>query len=390
MARTFVFAGGGSGGHIYPGLAIAEEIRRISAERDAGAPNPRGGVRVVFVCSSRPLDASILSGAGEQFIPSPAQPLYARPVGVLKFLLGWRKAKRLGRTVLADLQAAAGSDRLDTGVHVVAMGGFVAGPMVAAARSMGLPTTMVNLDAVPGKANRWIAKRVNRVFTAARVKPGAAAAGSWVEVPPIVRAAARTALSPEECKRALGIDPSKRVLVVTGGSQGLRSLNDFVVALASSEQGKQALGAEWTILHQTGKKFADAVRAAYAQAGVSASVHAYSEQMGLWWGAADAAVCTAGAGNVAEIWTNRVPALLLPYPHHADEHQKHNAAPLTECGGSLLGVDVIEPASNLVRNGPMLLQLLSNEHTRDELRGMLAKLGPADGAARIARALLDA
>ncbi|MBY0311387.1 MAG: UDP-N-acetylglucosamine--N-acetylmuramyl-(pentapeptide) pyrophosphoryl-undecaprenol N-acetylglucosamine transferase [Phycisphaerales bacterium] len=381
MARTFVFAGGGSGGHIYPGLAIAEEMRRLSADTPP---------RIVFVCSSRPLDATILTTAGESFIPSPAQPLYARPSGLWRFVLGWRKAMRQNCTTLRELQTSARTARLDTGVHVVAMGGFVAAPMIAAARKLGLPTTMVNLDAVPGKANRWLGRRVDRVFTAARVLPGSARAASWVQVPPIVRAGARTTLSPEECRRSLSIPDGHRVLVVTGGSQGLRSLNDFLVAFAGSPRGKQALNDRWTILHQTGRKFEDAVRAAYQSAGVHASVHAFSDAMGLWWGAADAAVCTAGAGNVAEIWVNRVPALLLPFPHHKDEHQKHNAAPLTECSGSILGVDLIEPAQNITRNGPALLELLTSDEHRKQLRLNLNKLGPADGATRIARALLDA
>ncbi len=374
---TFIFAGGGSGGHIYPGLAIAEELQRLSTAVDAA--------HIGFVVSDRAIDAKILTPTGLRFVRSPARPMIARPMGLVRFLRGWMAAKRHAR------DAMTGQDwNIRDGLHVVAMGGFVAAPFVGVARSMGVPVTMVNLDAVPGKANRYIARRADRIFTAARVPTEHRGGKSWIEVPPIVRASARAMTSREECRRVLGLDPSRRVLMVTGGSQGLRSLNEFITAFAASKSGRRVLGAGgWQVLHQTGRNFDEAAKVAYRAAGIDAIVVPFTDQMGMWYGAADLAVCTAGAGTIAEIWMNKVPALLLPYPHHKDEHQRFNAAPLNEVGGAMVGKDRIDAAANLRENGPVLELLLSDDAKRATMRVNLEKLGPADGATRIARALLD-
>jgi UDP-N-acetylglucosamine--N-acetylmuramyl-(pentapeptide) pyrophosphoryl-undecaprenol N-acetylglucosamine transferase len=142
------------------------------------------------------------------------------------------------------------------------------------------------------------------------------------------------------------------------------------------------------VLHQTGRNLDAAAKAAYSAAGIDATIVPFTDQMGLWWGAADAAICTAGAGNIAEIWVNKVPSLLLPYPHHKDQHQKHNAAPLVEADGAVLGTDLIDPAMNLGANGSPLESLLADAARRASMRANLEKLGPADGATRIAEALL--
>ncbi|HVU64418.1 MAG TPA: UDP-N-acetylglucosamine--N-acetylmuramyl-(pentapeptide) pyrophosphoryl-undecaprenol N-acetylglucosamine transferase [Phycisphaerales bacterium] len=373
--QGLVFVGGGSGGHIYPGLAIAEEIARLDPDHRAAS--------VLFVVSDRAIDARVMGGTSFSFLPSPARPMIARPKGLIRFGSGWLAAKRQAREILTRGDWQSGD-----GVEIVAMGGFVAAPFVSAGRSLGVPVTMVNLDAVPGKANAYIARRAGRIFTASRVPEMHRRGREWVEVPPIVRDGARSSLMRDECRRRLGLDPSRPVLVVTGGSQGLRSLNEFVAAFAGSDAGRALREDRWQILHQTGRGLAPAASAAYQSRAIDATVVEFSDQMGLWWGAANAAVCTAGAGTIAELWINRVPSLLLPYPHHKDEHQRHNAAPLVECGGAILGKDLIEPARNLAQNGPHLHAILSDAPRRVAMRANLEKLGPADGATRIARALL--
>ena len=377
---NFIFAGGGSGGHIYPGLAIAEELRRLSAN-----PNPHPG-GPLFIVSDRALDAKIMKDSGYSFDRSPARPMIARPAGLVRFAFGWFAAKRQARDNLLRGQDWMAVD----GVHVVAMGGFVAAPFVRVAKRLGLPVTMVNLDAIPGKANRYIARHADRIFTAARVPPEHRAGHEWIEVPPIVRAAARATKSRDECRRELGLDPTRPVLMVTGGSQGLASINNFAAAFAASPAGQRTLRHHrWQILHQTGTKFEAAIRAAYESANIAATVVPFTDKMGLWWGAADLALCTAGAGNIAEIWQNKTPALLLPYPHHKDEHQKFNAAPLSECAGAVVCKDWIDPKLNLEHNAPELESLLASPDRREAMRANLEKLGPADGATRIAQALLD-
>lgn len=373
---TLIFAGGGSGGHIYPALAIAERVRALSP----------GRVRCVFACSERPLDEKILAGAGAEFVRSPARPVSLKPKGLLAFVRSWPRAVRQARALIRE-------SRGGSPVHLVAMGGFVAAPFAAAAVKERCPATMVNLDAVPGKANRWIAPRVGHVYSALVVDARFRGRIStpWTDVPPIVRDGARARATKEEARTALGLDPTRPVLMTTGGSQGLRSINDFVTAFAASDQGRQALTeGRWQVLHQTGRNLASAVQAKYAGAGIDARVVDFTDQMGLWWAASDLAVCTAGAGNVAEIWASSTPALLLPYPHHRDQHQKYNALALERVGGVVVGIDRIDAPANLAQNAATLAELLTRADKRAAMRAALASLGLADGAERIARALLDA
>src|SRR6185369_12742683 len=147
---TILFAGGGTGGHLFPALAIAEQV----VER---AP----GTRVRFLCSDRPLDAEILraerlGGGAVGFEVVPAKPFGSRPVTLAKFVWSWGGAVRAGR-------AAILAAKKDGPVWVVAGGGFVAAPVVQAARAENVPVLMLNLDAVPGRANRWIARHAEKV-----------------------------------------------------------------------------------------------------------------------------------------------------------------------------------------------------------------------------------
>jgi len=383
--HSFIFAGGGTGGHLYPGLAIGTELRAI-------AESHGGSARCVYVCSDRPLDAKILNAAGAGFVVIPASPLSVRPRGMVKFLWTWGRSIRGARAVIRDERGKHAS------VTVVAMGGFVAAPVVQAAGAERASVLLVNLDAVPGKANRLIARRAMRrplglgAFSAAKVD--ADYAREWVTVPPIVRREVRVARDHAESCARLGLDPSRPVLMVTGGSQGARSVNEFICGFAESEEGRGALlGGGWQILHQTGKDAEVSAREAYARAGIEAVVQAFSDKMGDWWGAASAgglAIARSGAGNVAEVWATGTPTVFLPYPFHKDDHQKHNARVLVKSGGAVMCTDRIRQADNLREHSGTLIGLLRDCGARARMRGALAALGPADGAERVARALWEA
>lgn len=362
MKRVFLFAGGGTGGHLFPALAIKEQLDVSS------------GARSVFLCSDRPLDAEILNREGVAFEPIRAQPLSLRPAGLARFLASWGPSVRAARNIIRRERGGGGE------VHMVAMGGFVAAPCVQAARAEKCPVTLVNLDAAPGKANRWIARHAARVVTSTPAK-----GTNWEVVPPIVRAAAHASQSREECRNQLGLDPAKPTLLVTGASQGARSINRLLLALLSSE--RRAFDG-WQVIHQTGKGEDEATRAGYQAAGVPAVVHPFFDMMGLAWGAADLAVSRAGAGSVAEAWANRTPTVFMPYPYHRDQHQRLNAEPLEQAGGTALVEDKIDERANLGEAGRVIVELMADAKARDEMHAALTRLGPADGAARIAHLLL--
>lgn len=398
-----LFAGGGTGGHLFPGLAIAEAY--LEACRSWGGFGEAGEgstPRMLFLCSNRAIDARILSaarlgragsGGAEPVVyqATRAAPFVVRPRGLVRFFGGWGPTVRQGREAIRSLRHDAGGNGKERGrdesggVRVVALGGFVAAPLVQAARVERVPITMLNLDAVPGLANRWIAKRATEIFTSAEVEDPIAR--SWVVIPPIVR---REAMAParddamQECRVALGLHPEMRTLVVTGASQGARSINRLMEAFV---RDRAAALAGWQVFHQTGKDEVEGTRAMYERAGIPARVESFIEAMGLVWGAADLAISRAGAGSVGEVWANRVPTLFMPYPYHKDQHQRINAKPLERCGGAEVVDDLIEPGPNMGRAGARLEALLGGEGARARMRAALEGLGPADGAARVAKAI---
>jgi UDP-N-acetylglucosamine--N-acetylmuramyl-(pentapeptide) pyrophosphoryl-undecaprenol N-acetylglucosamine transferase len=362
-ARTILFAGGGTGGHIFPALAIAEELR----ERDPSA-------RSLFLCSDRPLDSEILSREGAEFRPIPAKPVGLRPRALLRFARSWGPSVRAVRDAIRRERSAGHH------VQVVAMGGFVAAPAAQGAKAEGCPLLLVNMDAIPGKANRWTARRAQRIVTSLPA-PGF----NWDRIPPIVRRAALAKGDAVACRQALGLDPSKRTLLVTGASQGARSINRLLTRLVADHAPAFA---SWQVIHQTGANEDAPVRDAYRSAGVPAEVRPFFDRMAEPWGAADLAVSRAGAGSVAEAWANRTPAVFLPYPYHADEHQKHNAAPLVEAGGAVLAKDLIDEARNAAEAGKLILDLMAAPPRLDAMRAAISRLGPADGASRVADLLV--
>lgn len=360
-APTILFAGGGSGGHISPGLAIAERVREL-------AP----GALALFACSQRAIDREMLDDAGEAWIALPASPPSVRPAAVVRFVLNFRASVKMVKRLLAERQIT----------HVVALGGFVAAPAVAAARGR-VPVTLVNLDAPPGKANRWMAKKCDRVLTAIELPMMPRFAQRVVGLP--IRRRALAQADAHECRARLGLDPASPVLLVTGASQGATSINDLMVELARSH-GELFSG--WQVLHLAGRGADEPLRRAYEQAGIAALVMPFLHEMGLAWGAADVAISRAGANSVAEAEANAVPTVFLPYPHHRDMHQKHNAQPLVDRGGAVMVIDQIAADANARAMMPVLTRLLGDAETRAAMRRSLAREGRIDAAEAIAREIL--
>jgi UDP-N-acetylglucosamine--N-acetylmuramyl-(pentapeptide) pyrophosphoryl-undecaprenol N-acetylglucosamine transferase len=368
--RAFVFAGGGTGGHIFPNLAIAEQLESLLGRRP----------RCVFAVSARPLDAQILRDESRAFEVIPAEPFVLRPRGFLKFLNSWGRSVRAARVLLQKLKREHGR------VDVVATGGFVSAPVAQAARVERVPVTLVNLDATPGRANRWIARHAVRVFTAAEA-PGV----DWPVIRPLVRAAATAPGDARACRARLGLDPDRPVLFVTGASQGAGTINKLLVALIE-RHAPDFVARGWQVIHQTGPrtdaKDIENSRGAMKSAGILAIVEAFFREMGVAWGAADLAISRSGAGSVAEAWANATPSVFLPYPYHKDQHQRANAAALVRAGACVVEDDLIDPEKNAGRAGATLLELMRDDAKREAMRAALKSLGPADGANTVARALV--
>lgn len=359
-APTIVFAAGGTGGHIYPALSIAQRLR-----------DERPDTQVAFLCSERPIDARVLGATDELWTPIPAKPFGVKPLTLARFVWHWGAALRAARAVLK------GADAL------VVTGGFVSPPAARAARVERVPVVLLNLDAVPGKASRLVSRRATCFTTLASDHTPE----GWERLAPIVRKSLLEERNPGACRNELGLDPDTKTLFVTGGSQGARSLNESVIAFV--QHHPKALEG-WQALHQagTGDDIADRLREAYDRAGVRAIVTPFVNRMDLAWHGADLAISRAGAGSVAEARATRTPTIFLPYPFHADDHQMLNARHLTDAGAALVITDRVDPSETLTDFAPVLHKLLTDDAERGGVCEALTALGVSDGARDLALRVL--
>ena len=359
------FAGGGSGGHLSPGLAIAERVLTISHSTGT-----------LFLCSQREIDSVMLHEAGAKFVQIPAQPLSLQPLKLLRFMQAWPGAKRVAHEALKEFGVQ----------HVVSLGGFVTAPVVQSALQAGVPVTLLNLDCTPGRANRWVARRATRVWSAVHAKNLPQWDGEVTGFP--VRGSAVSSGDVAECRVQLGLEATRRTLLVTGASQGATSLNLFLPHFA--EQHASLLDG-WQILHLAGSMSDTQILALshrYTAAGVRSRVMPFLHRMGLAWGAADLAISRAGANSVAEVELNCVPCLFVPYPYHRDLHQRENARALVEEGAAAMARDAIDPAANMGSMGKLLETLIADGPTRDRMRAALQSRPRIDAAQLLAQRIL--
>lgn len=373
---TIIFAGGGTGGHVFPALAIAQAVGPACASR--GLPQPR----CIFLCSDRPLDARLL--ASHDHHPMPAQPFRASARGLLRFVASWGPTVRSARSIIRSARAAGP-------VVVVSTGGFVAAPVVQAAWAERVPVAMCALDAVEGKANRWIERKVHRMrglrLDARLIAPNVPSSGSRiVRIGPILRSEAVAPSDQPACKETLGVDPGRLVLAIVGGSSGARSLNTAITHWLADHRPPLH---GWHVIHQASDDQHDALHDAYRRAGVSVEVRSLLDPIGVVWGAADVVVSRAGAGSVAELAVHSVPCVLMPYPHHRDQHQARNAQPLADAGLATIVLESPDPAGTAQGLAAALAPMLTDPAERARRRAISRSFGPPDGARRAAEAIVS-
>lgn len=359
--RTILFAGGGSGGHIYPNLAVLERLREAEATR--------GGVSAHFLVSNRAVDARIVTKENLPYTALPALPLVMRPKALWAFYQAYKQSEQVVLDVIAKSSASA----------MVATGGFVSGPAVTAARKAGVPVALLNLDAVPGRANKFAANKATEVFTTYNTSQLRRAQRIGM---PLRRSVIAT-IPREKARWDLGLRPDLDTILVFAGSQGSGSINKMMMELCTRAQHRKALEG-WQVIHLTGPDDQEAVQKAYNDAGVRGIAYAYCNKMGAVWSAATIAISRAGAGSVFEAWANAVPTVFMPYPYHKDEHQKLNAEPLVSAGAALLQRDWVDPIENVNQIAGPLKSLLANEERLEKMRQIMRDTRPPDGAAVVA------
>lgn len=362
---VIAIAGGGTGGHLYPALAVTEVLRQRVP-----------GLRFVFFGSDRPIDRQILEGrASCELVPQHLPPLHRAP---------WRWPGIL-RGYLSSGSACAAKLAADRVALVIGTGGLASVPAVLRARRAKIPTVLLNPDAVPGKANRLLARWADLILVQWEDSLAHFLRHPHVEVAGCAIRAGFAPMTRAEGAARFDLDPQRKTLLATGASQGARTLNE---ALLANLELFEARG-DWQILHLTGRRDYEQVRQAYQGRGVPARVLAFTEDMPAALGAADLVLSRAGASSLAEITAVGRASILMPYPFHRDQHQYANAHCLTRQGAALIVPDAVDVA----RNGPALREALERLLVSDEERGALAQaaaeMGRPDAADRIAQRTLE-
>lgn len=366
--QTIILAGGGTGGHLYPGIAVAEALRKLDSN-----------VQPLFLCTQREIDTVILKPTSFEFIPQPIVPPVRSVGGLLRFWKSWRETKDLVRHVLKERHPAA----------VLGLGGYAAGVAVKVAGLRNIPAAVLNPDAIPGKANQYLMRYVRAVFcqfdaTADHVAGEHRAKLRVVGCPIRGDLLQANAADREAVAARLGIEPNLQTLVITGASLGAQTVNDAAVeALSKMEiQG-------WQVVHLAGREHADRVRAEYREIGVPARVIDFTPAMADVWASADLALARAGASTCAEITACAVPAILMPYPYHRDMHQRANARALADAGAAVLLDDVKDRKQNAARLRPILESLMRDAGKRKALREAAKTLARPAAAEVIAREMMS-
>jgi UDP-N-acetylglucosamine--N-acetylmuramyl-(pentapeptide) pyrophosphoryl-undecaprenol N-acetylglucosamine transferase len=348
MIMRCLIAGGGTGGHLFPGVALAEELRA----RDPGAT-------IRFVGTKRGIEARVLPDLGWDLATIEVSGLKTVGVaGAIRGLFRLPRALWQARRIVKEFAPDA----------VIGVGGYASGPVVLMARLRGIPTAICEQNSIPGLTNKILGRIARVVFL------------SFEE--------SKRFFKPKKIK--LSGNPVRRELVgkllagdaapadgkthvlVCGGSQGAVAVNELAAAALAALAKTHAIA----IVHQTGEKDLEPTRARYAAAGVAAECHAFIKDMASAYGRADLIIGRAGATTVAELAIAGKPAVFIPYPHAADNHQEINAREMADAGAALmfrqseLTADVLAAA---------LVPLLASERRAVMARAMkaLAKPGAA-------------
>jgi UDP-N-acetylglucosamine--N-acetylmuramyl-(pentapeptide) pyrophosphoryl-undecaprenol N-acetylglucosamine transferase len=355
-APRIAIAGGGTGGHIAPALALAEEI----AARF-------GRASVHLLCGGNDLERSMIGHAGFDYTALPVK----RPRGTVR-----SKATTVITTAMA-VPAARRRLRGFGADALVCVGGYAALPGAMAAGLLRLPVFSLEANAIPGKVTRTIA-RVARVCYAHM--PLLRPLDCRVEV--LGNPLRREFLSPPsraEAKRALGLDSTLPVLLVIGGSQGAGALNE---AMFSAAPTLLKIAQRFQILHITGPGDRERAQQVWRGLRIRHRVCAFTHNTATWFAASDVALTRSGAGTISELLALGVPMLLVPYPHAADDHQQANA-------GWVAGADagVVLPQNAL--DAPRLRELIHHWLLNEEARAMGSRAATALSAPNATAAILD-
>lgn len=354
-AQTVVFAGGGTGGHLFPGIAVAEALQARGVK-----------ARILFIGSTRPVEKQIVEHHRFEHVALPVESSAVLWQSPMRFANRLWKSARAARELLPECAASI----------VVGLGGFASVPVVWAARLCGIPMILLEQNAVPGRATSWLASRADLTCLgfaeAARRLPSRCR--HLVTGNPV-----RTEISTLATSR-VGEDKGQRLLVL-GGSQGSAVLNE---AFLSCVERDPHVFADWKIVHQAGRRDVEALRDRYTKLKLDASVEPFFDDLVEHYRQASLAVARAGALTLSELACAGVPAVLVPYRRAVRNHQRLNAYSFEHVGAARIVRQAVDLSVTSAHLHEELQVLLTNDGLRGRMARAMRSLAKPDAASLVA------
>ncbi len=352
--------GGGTGGHLFPGIALAQAVIQTNADSE-----------VMFIGTERKVDKNSLANLGFKTTTIRCQGIKGKSVSqilsaLIQLPIGLFEAMKIIRQFKPDL--------------VFGVGGYVTGPVIVAARLLGVATCIHEQNTVPGLANKILGRIVNRVFVSL---PGSEkyfpARKTILSGNPIRSNLLAKAKEDKQHQPA-----NQATILILGGSQGARRLNSLV--LEAAKQCLVNLTPIPEIIHQTGEADEEQAKKVYAELGMHARVDAFISDMAEVYSQADLIVSRAGATTLAEIMVFGKPAILVPFPYAADNHQEKNGRILVNSGGCMMFRQSELTGEKL---GNEISRLLNDKKLLHEMADKSGKLAKPEATMTIVNSCLD-
>lgn len=353
-----LISGGGTGGHIFPALSIADAVRRRHPDAE-----------ILFVGADNRMEMERVPAAGYKIEGLPVAGFDRRRpwrniAVIFKLFRSLRKARSIVRDFKPDI--------------AVGVGGYASGPTLKAAQRKGIPTLLQEQNSYAGVTNKLLAKKARRICTAYEGMERFFPAGAIVLTGnPVRKALGQCTLPQEQAKEALGFDSGKPLVLIVGGSLGAHTLNKVMLSVLAANKADGSFNVLW----QTGKN--DATQCADAVAAASPQwlrQSTFISDMATAYRAADLVVARAGAGTISELEMLGKAAVLVPSPNVAEDHQRHNAEALATRGAAVMVADADAPAG-LWRE---ISRLVADSDSRKALETKILKLAKNDSDERIA------
>jgi UDP-N-acetylglucosamine--N-acetylmuramyl-(pentapeptide) pyrophosphoryl-undecaprenol N-acetylglucosamine transferase len=361
--KHFFFAGGGTGGHLYPAIAVAEQIIRLEPTS-----------HIHFLCSTRNIDTYILSQTDFEYTILPAKAFSCRPDRFIDFVFSLLKSYKTAAEIITRSKNSV----------VVGLGGFVAAPVCLAAHRNNIPVALINVDIVPGRANKTIARWAGEIF----VQFDDTAKYFDNKKVRVVGCPLREEFNkpqPGKAIEQLGLDKNKKTLLITGASSGSANINYAICSLLDKLDNFKD---NWQIVHLTGRGNFEQISGKNLNPKINYIISGYFDDMPDLLAAADLVIGRSGAVSVAEFAAAGVPAICIPYPYHKDKHQYLNAGKLVDMGAAVIVDDLPDKEEFSKRLWSELENLMKDEDKRQKMAKAAKKISNPQAASTIAEKLL--